>query len=111
MNSLDLRYLSAWSNHHCPILVNSCLNHPDTTLTAMRLHVLDPANGYFIGGEHIPFAILIYASNLLGRNRWIPRSGKQCRYNDQLFRRVEQGLRERDWFMLKLLEAKHHIND
>ena len=29
-------YLSACSSHHCPILVNSALNHPETTLTEIR---------------------------------------------------------------------------
>ena len=30
------RYRSACSSHHCPILVNSALNQPETTFTEIR---------------------------------------------------------------------------
>jgi len=80
------RYLSAWSNHHCPILRNSALNQPETTLTEIRLIHLVPSHYQKMVQlkPNLPIGILVNARNLFGCYRWIPGAWKQCCNNVEL---------------------------
>lgn len=88
------------------MLVNSCLNHPDTTLTEMRLPQI--SIGYLRGPLFSPIAILINTRNLLGCDSWIPGSRKKSR-NDIEFRcEVKQRLRKRNRFVLVVRAVPCH---